>query len=587
MHVVVTLERCLCLGFVVLFSINHLQASEPVGVANESISDMDGLNKRLGEQLARISELLKSHEPITVADVKEIADPSMQCESLRPQQAEEVYRSAQLSVRRLTGPLPESARYQGREGLASAFNEIKAPLRAADQLKLKFKTIRVTNDGNLVDCRALVHYTGASKSQVIEQSADWSMQWTFEDLDEPRLLQIQLNEFEEVLTHQGSGKWFVDCTESLFSEVNSFPTQIMKGTRDWRRELTAKLEVDFVGQLGVTIGDVNGDGREDVFLCQPVGLPNRLYLQRPDGTLKEVSARAGVDWLDTTRSALLLDLDNDGDQDLVCCIPHYLLFMENDGTGVFTLRTSATGPKRGYSMCAADPDQDGDLDIYACGYVRHDNFLANPVMSMLSVPTPYHDARNGGPNFYLKNEGKFQFVDATEESGLSHNNDRFTHAAVWEDFDNDGDMDLYVANDFGRNNLYENENGKFEDIAAKSGTEDMAASMGIAVEDFNKDGLMDIYVSNMFSAAGNRTTNHHTFKSKSTDQVKAAFKRHARGNTLFQNSGDGTFADVSEQAAVTLGRWAWSTNFIDMNNDGWHDLFVANGYITNERTQDL
>jgi hypothetical protein len=111
--------------------------------------------------------------------------------------------------------------------------------------------------------------------------------------------------------------------------------------------------------------------------------------------------------------------------------------------------------------------------------------------------------------------------------------------------------------------------------------------MGLAIEDFDKDGWMDIYVSNMFSAAGNRTTNHASFKVKSSDQVKDAFKRHARGNTLLKNSGDGTFQDVSEAAGVTLGRWAWSTNFIDMNNDGWHDLLVCNGYITNEDTRDL
>ncbi len=577
-----------CVAILSLFLFGGgIRAAEKSVLANESISDMDALNNQVGDELAGISSLMKSHDEIVAADLDSIAASSFQCDSLRPPDAKEVYRNDQLRVMRASPPFQSATTYRGHEGLARALNELKKPYVSADKVKVKFKTIRVATDGDQVSCQALVHYTGTSSDHVVEQSADWSMSWSFADADAPKLLTIKVNDFEEVQTHPGQGPWFVDCTESVFSGVDSFTKQILKSTNDWRGELTSKVEVDFIGQIGVAVGDVNGDQREDVFLCQPNGLPNRLYLQRSDGTLEDVSARAGVDWLDTTRSALLLDLDNDGDQDLVCAIPQTILIMENDGQGRFRLRSSPAGPTRGYSICAADYDQDGDLDIYACGYVRHENFLTNPLISMLSIPTPYHDAQNGGPNTFLRNEGDFQFTDVTEESGLGHNNNRFSHAAVWEDFDNDGDLDLYVANDFGRNNLYQNQAGKFADIAAASGTEDMAASMGIAVEDFNKDGWMDIYVSNMFSAAGNRTTSHPSFKTKSSDEVRNAFKRHARGNSLFQNAQDGTFLDVSQPAAVTLGRWAWSSNFIDMNNDGWHDLFVCNGYVTNEDTRDL
>ncbi|MEZ5300141.1 MAG: VCBS repeat-containing protein [Verrucomicrobiales bacterium] len=176
---------------------------------------------------------------------------------------------------------------------------------------------------------------------------------------------------------------------------------------------------------------------------------------------------------------------------------------------------------------------------------------------------------------------------------LDENNHRFSYAASWEDIDDDGDLDLYVANDFGRNSLYQNiapigKPPQFRDIAAESGTEDIAAGMSAAWGDYDADGRMDLYVANMFSSAGNRIVRQGRFLGGSGDgATRGAFLRHARGNSLFRNLGGARFADVSEQAGVTLGRWAWSSLFGDFNNDGYDDLFVANGFITQEDTGDL
>ena len=102
-------------------------------------------------------------------------------------------------------------------------------------------------------------------------------------------------------------------------------------------------------------------------------------------------------------------------------------------------------------------------------------------------------------------------MDVTQETGLNQNNSRYTLSASWNDFDLDGDQDLYVANDFGRNNLYRNDEGKFIDIAAEAGVEDLSAGMGVCWGDYNQDGLMDLYVSNMFSSAGNRVATSVSF----------------------------------------------------------------------------
>jgi hypothetical protein len=187
----------------------------------------------------------------------------------------------------------------------------------------------------------------------------------------------------------------------------------------------------------------------------------------------------------------------------------------------------------------------------------------------------------------FENRDEFRFVDVTEECGLDMNNRRFSFAASWEDFDVDGDLDLYVANDFGRNNLYQNNGGKFHDVAAELGVEDMAGGMSVSWGDCNQDGLMDIYVGNMYSAAGNRVTYQRRFLEGRSPDSSSGIQRMARGNSLFQATPEGGFVDVGEAAGVTMGRWAWSSQFVDLNNDSRQDLVVANGYLSNDRPDDL
>jgi hypothetical protein len=209
----------------------------------------------------------------------------------------------------------------------------------------------------------------------------------------------------------------------------------------------------------------------------------------------------------------------------------------------------------------------------------------------MGEPMPFHDANNGGPNILWRNMGNWEFADVTAAVGLDVNNRRFSFCASWEDYDNDGDLDLYVANDYGRNCLYRNDSagGKiaFAEVSDQLGVQDTSAGMSTSWGDYNRDGWMDLYISNMFSSAGNRITYQRQFLAGSTAEVRAQFQRMARGNTLFQADGKGGFKDVSVEAGVTMGRWAWGSGFVDLNNDGWEDILVANGFITTEDTGDL
>jgi hypothetical protein len=261
--------------------------------------------------------------------------------------------------------------------------------------------------------------------------------------------------------------------------------------------------------------------------------------------------------------------------------------MENDGTGVFNERGNKLTPEaRSVAIASADYDNDSDLDIYVCCYSLRGN-AASRGHGILGRPIPYHDANNGGRNILFRNDGDWNFIDVTKRVGLEQNNRRFSLAASWEDFDNDGDVDLYVANDFGRDNLYRNDGGKFTDIAPQAGAEDIGAGMSVSWADYNHDGWMDLYVANMFSSAGSRVTSQRQFMEDVDQQTVSEFQHHARGNTLYTNQGDGTFADESVAANVTMGRWAWASPWIDINNDSREDLVVANGYLTRADPGDL
>jgi Flp pilus assembly protein TadD/peroxiredoxin len=178
-------------------------------------------------------------------------------------------------------------------------------------------------------------------------------------------------------------------------------------------------------------------------------------------------------------------------------------------------------------------------------------------------------------------------VEATHEAGLDLGNDRYHFAAAWADYDGDGWPDLLVANDFGRKNLYRNRglrDGKvtFEDVAAQAGVEDYGAGMSAAWLDYDNDGRLDIYTGNIWSHDGQRVTAHAAFMPDAPAEVRGLYRRHARGDSLFRNRGDGRFEDVTQKARAGMGRWAWSSDALDFDSDGWEDLYVVNGMLTRE-----
>ena len=564
--------------------------------------------RALGDQIAG-HELPLEHPGFSVAEDAEIS-------RLRPLDATESFAGPDFRVLRNTvvdAGDPDSGSKtdrppfgRGRTGWETAVGELRSVF-APESLHVKVKVFGVETESGATKISAYVQVWGAAADDGAPRqiNATWETRWsgpqetpvgaaepgsTEPGLEEAggalRLLGVRLRRYEEIESTRGRTEpLFGDATLAVLSKDPVFDTQLRHGVDHWTARIEMRHGLDVGGWQGLSIGDVNGDGLDDIYVCQPGGLPNRLFLQRPDGSGQDISAAAGVDWLESTHGALIVDLDNDGHQDLLVGVADGVLVHAGDGKGTFAVKAARVIPAAmPYSFAAADYDQDGDLDIYLCCYDRRKGVNRHLVFAR---PVPYHDANNGGRNVLLRNDGGWRFSHVTRRVGLDVNNRRFSYAAAWEDFDDDGDLDLYVANDFGRNNLYRNDGGHFVDVAPEAGVEDISPGMSACWGDYDGDGRPDLYVSNMFSSAGNRITFQEKFLSGTSDVERSELQRHARGNSLFRNLGNGKFADVSVDAGVSIGRWAWGSRFVDLQNDGLLDLVVSNGFITQEDKADL
>ncbi|MBY0506292.1 MAG: FG-GAP-like repeat-containing protein [Bryobacteraceae bacterium] len=361
--------------------------------------------------------------------------------------------------------------------------------------------------------------------------------------------------------------------------------QLSKGVPYWLARLDPATGIDIYGNQGLAVGDVDGDGVDEIYVCQPAGLPNRLFRWRGD-KLEEYSAAAGVDLLDDSASALFLDLRNLGRQDLVVLRGAGPVLYLNDGKGGFALAPGAfrfASPPRGAftGMAAADYDRDGKLDLYLCTY----SFFQSE--AQFRYPVPYFDAQNGPANFLLRNrlnaDGSGFLEDVTNAVGLGQNNNRYSFAPAWADYDGSGWPSLYVANDFGRNNLYRNEGGKFRDVAAEAGVEDIGPGMSACWFDQNGDGQPDLYVANMHTAAGQQVVASQAFPYLRNE----AWRGHTKGNSFYRNLGNGKFAAGANQLGIEMGRWGWSADALDFDLDGHAELFLTCGMLTGPKQPDL
>jgi hypothetical protein len=556
-----------------------ITSKAPPGGATE-ITDL--WRSSIKAQLAHIANAISNPDgdemSMALADRINIADP---------QQFREQELYAGQSVRIVALKLPEEL---GTAALIEVdksdfINRIRPLLSLGSEAPedaVHLKLFGIGRDGEILTSKQRLTAKGTRGGNELRLSAVVEATWITPTTDgPPQLTGFTLTNLVQSELTSAPASIFEDIASDVLGR-NPAWEQLRLGMNTWGRRIENSLNPDFLGYHGLAIGDVDGDGLEDLYLCQPGGLPNLLFRQTPDGKMTDISAVAGVDFLDNSTGALLVDVDNDGDADLAVATKAAFLVMENDGTGKFTLRGRYPEIGLGYSPTAADYDLDGDLDFLVLRYGGTGSDIGD-----FPTPHPFRDARNGGANVLLENQGGFQFLDATESCGLGVGNHRFSFAASWEDFDNDGLLDVYIANDFGPNQLFRNDGKRFKDVSVQSGSQDWGFGMSATWADYDRDGYMDLYVSNMFSSAGNQIVPQANFDPTLTEEIRKKYLKMVRGNSLLRNSGSGSFSDVTAPMNEGFGGWAWGSQFADLNNDGWEDLYVANGYITQEDKDDL
>src|SRR5216117_136625 len=364
------------------------------------------------------------------------------------------------------------------------------------------------------------------------------------------------------------------------------------------RDLNVFTYRNFYNGGGVAIGDLNGDGLPEIVLTSNQGGP-RLYLNEGKFHFRDVTDEARLrnkegSW---TTGVTLADVNGDGRLDIYVChagnVPGKLraneLYINQglnaDGVPTFVEQAAAYGvADTGYSTQALffDYDRDGDLDLFVI------NNSPRPVSSMALENTRTVRDPLGGDRLYRNDGG--HFVDVSAAAGIYGSEIGLGLGVVVSDVNRDGWPDIYVANDFfERDYLYINQgDGTFAERLEQEMPYSSLSSMGLDIADINNDGWPDIYVADMLPDDEHRLKTTSSFESwdRLQTDLRNGFSYQFTRNMLHLNNGNGTFSDIGQMAGVARTDWTWSVLLADLDLDGYKDIYVTNGLAKDVTSQD-
>jgi hypothetical protein len=333
-------------------------------------------------------------------------------------------------------------------------------------------------------------------------------------------------------------------------------------TADWLDRFRRDAVAPTFSGGGAAAADVDGDRWADLVICGGRGCS--LFRHDRAGHFVDVTAASGISVDGEARQPILCDLDNDGDQDLLVTYardPNRVF--RNRGDGTFQDVTKGSGLESegliGSAATVFDYDGDGRLDFYVGNFGDY----LHGASAWVSL-----DAKNAEPNRLYRNvtaagpSSPLRFEDTTERAGVGDLG--WTQAVSHLDYDGDGDQDLFVANDFGRDELYQNRgDGTFAAVGEATGSDDPAHGMNVAVDDLDRDERPDVFVTNIWfwASAKRAVTETNTLLLSAEEDGRAVFRRSEDPGLLGPDSG-----------------WSWAGVFFDVELDGDDDLYVANGF---------
>jgi hypothetical protein len=330
-------------------------------------------------------------------------------------------------------------------------------------------------------------------------------------------------------------------------------------------------EIASMGGASVAVVDYNNDGHDDLYVTNSArGSANALFENQGDGTFTDVAPQMGIAHVNTAETGVSMgsvwaDYDNDGYEDLFLYKWGRPALYHNDQGDGFTRVSDQAGLPDWINANTAiwfDYNRDGLLDLFVGGFYREDLNLWDLETTNV-MPESFEYANNGGRNYLFKNLGNGRFEDVAEEMGLMST--RWTLAAVASDLRGTGYPDLFVANDYGVDELYLNQQGTSFTAAGESSNVGFTPKSGMnaSLGDVLNRGQQAIYVSNI-SESGVLM----------------------QGNSLWMprdSSGTLRYQDLATGMGVSQAGWSYGSQFGDLNNDGWLDLFVVNGYVSDDR----
>ena len=396
---------------------------------------------------------------------------------------------------------------------------------------------------------------------------------------------------------------FPGCRKEAAADLTLFTSLPPSVTGvDFENRLTESEEFNIIQYLyfnnggGVAAGDINNDGLIDLYFTASQ-LPDRLYLNRGGFRFEDISEKAGIAGLEAgwSTGVTMADVNGDGLLDIyVCQVGNYRgltgrnRLLMNQGDLTFRDEAEAYGLDfQGFSTQAAffDYDADGDLDMYLLNHAVHTTRSYGG-----AELREESDARSGDRLFRNElSEGRAHFTDVTGEAGIYSSPIGYGLGVTISDITGDGYPDIYVSNDFHENDyLYVNNgDGTFTERLNEMIAHTSRSSMGNDVADFNNDGLPDIIVLDMLpdeqeilkrSGGEDEYTLFHL-------KLQYGYSHQYVRNTLQLNLGGGLFSEIGRLAGIHSTDWSWGPLFFDADNDGWKDLFIANGIY--RRANDL